>query len=88
MKINWAVRLKNPWFWIGIASVAIAATGIDPASIISWGILWDRVREVLSNPVQLVTTILAVLAVFVDPTTAGICDSKQALSYEKPKKEE
>lgn len=38
------------------------------------------------NPVQLVTVVLAVLAVFVDPTTAGIGDSAQALRYTCPKK--
>ncbi len=39
------------------------------------------------NPVQLVTVVLAVLAVIIDPTTAGISDSAQALRYTCPKKE-
>ena len=34
------------------------------------------------------TVVLAVLAVFVDPTTSGLCDSKQALTYEAPKKDQ
>ena len=37
------------------------------------------------NPVQLVTVVLAVLAVIIDPTTAGISDSAQAMTYDKPK---
>lgn len=40
------------------------------------------------NPVQLVTVVLAVLAVIIDPTTAGISDSAQALRYTCPKKSE
>ena len=38
------------------------------------------------NPVQLVTVVLAVLAVIIDPTTTGISDSAQALRYTCPKK--
>ena len=44
--------------------------------------------DVLKNPVQLVTVLLAVLAVFIDPTTAGISDSAQALRYTCPKRSE
>ena len=40
------------------------------------------------NPVQLCTMCLAILSVFVDPTTAGIGDSKTALGYDKPNREE
>ena len=42
----------------------------------------------LKKPVQLVTVVLAVLAVIIDPTTAGISDSAQALRYTCPKKSE
>lgn len=34
------------------------------------------------------TLCLAILSVFVDPTTAGIGDSKTALGYDKPNREE
>ena len=47
-----------------------------------------RAVPVLSNPVQLCTMCLAILSVFVDPTTAGIGDSKTALGYDKPHREE
>lgn len=87
MKINIPVRFKNPWFWIGVASVAITAIGVDPMTFTSWKAVADGALSVLSNPVQLVTMILAILAVFIDPTTAGISDSKQALTYTEPKKE-
>lgn len=87
MKINLPVRMKNPWFWIGVASVAITAIGVDPMTFTSWTAVAEGALAVLSNPVQLVTMCLAVLAVFIDPTTAGVGDSTQAMTYDAPKKE-
>lgn len=88
MKINIPVRMKNPWFWVGVLSVAITAIGVDPQSFTSWAAVWNGIVSVLANPVQLVTMCLAVLAVFIDPTTAGVTDSAAALTYVKPKKDE
>lgn len=86
MNMNIKVRIKNPWFWVGVVSVAITAIGVDPQTFTSWGAVWDGIKAVLSNPVQLVTVCLAVLSVFIDPTTAGVTDSKTALTYTAPKK--
>lgn len=86
MKINIPVRIKNPWFWVGIVGVIITATGIDPQTFTSWPAVLDGVISVLTNPVQLSAVVLAVLGVFVDPTTAGIEDSLRALTYQKPNK--
>ena len=88
MNMNIKVRVKNPWFWVGVFSVAITAIGVDPQTFTSWSAVWEGIKAVLSNPVQLVTMCLAILSVFVDPTTAGIGDSKTALGYDKPNREE
>lgn len=88
MKVNIPVRMKNPWFWVGVASVAITAIGVDPMTFTSWPAVGEGIKNVCSNPVQLCTMGLAILSVFVDPTTAGIGDSKRALEYTKPNKEE
>lgn len=88
MKVNIPVRMKNPWFWVGVVSVAITAIGVDPQTFTSWSAVWEGIKGVLSNPVQLCTMCLAVLSVFIDPTTAGVGDSKRALEYTKPNKEE
>ena len=85
--VNIPVRLKNPWFWVGVVSIIITAIGLDPTTMTSWGAVLDAVEAVLRNPVQLVTAVLAVLAVFVDPTTAGLTDSARALSYTAPNKD-
>lgn len=84
--VNIPVRLKNPWFWVGVVSIIITAIGLDPTTMTSWGAVLDAAEAVLRNPVQLVTAVLAVLAVFVDPTTAGLTDSARALSYTAPSK--
>ena len=86
MNMNIKVRVKNPWFWVGVVSVAITAIGVDPQTFTSWAAVWEGIKAVLSNPVQLVTMCLAVLSVFIDPTTAGITDSETALTYTAPKK--
>lgn len=85
--VNIPVRLKNPWFWVGVVSIIITAIGLDPTTMTSWGAVLDAVEAVLRNPVQLVTAVLAVLAVFVDPTTAGLTDSARVLSYTAPNKD-
>lgn len=88
MNVNMKVRVRNPWFWVGVASVAITAIGVDPQTFTSWAAVLEGIKSVLSNPVQLCTACLAVLSVFIDPTTAGLSDSEKALTYSAPRKDE
>lgn len=67
-------RFKNPWFWIGIGAIALTAIGVDPTTFTSWEAVSDSIMAVISNPFQLGTMVLAILAVFVDPSTAGFTD--------------
>lgn len=87
MGINWTVRLKSPAFWLALipavllfAQLVLALFGIsfDAAS-------WEAK---LLPIVDIVFVILMLLGVAVDHTTAGISDSKQALEYEEPRKDE
>lgn len=87
MKINIPVRFKNPWFWVGLCGTILAAMGVSPEMFTSWDAVWEAVVNMVSNPYMLVSVVLAVLGVFVDPTTSGISDSKRALSYKSPAKE-
>lgn len=87
MKINIPVRFKNPWFWVGLCGTILTAMGVSPEMFTSWGAVWEAAVNLINNPFMLVSVILAVLGVFVDPTTAGIGDSKRALSYKSPVKE-
>lgn len=87
MKINIPVRFKNPWFWVGLCGTILAAMGVSPEMFTSWGAVLEAVCSLFSNPFQIGCVVLAVLGVFVDPTTAGICDSQRAMSYKSPVKE-
>ena len=69
-------RFKNPWFWVGVIGVVLTDTGMDPEMFTSWGALCDAVLDVLKNPFLLGTAALAVLGVFVEPTTKGLKDRK------------
>lgn len=88
MKINIPVRFKNPWFWIGVGGVLLTALGIEPQMLTSWEALRTAVMDVLGNPFLLGSAAVALLGQFIDPTTAGISDSEQAMTYSEPKKGE
>ena len=87
MKINFPVRFKNPWFWVGLGGVILSAMGVSPEMFTSWGAVWETVCSLFSNPFQIGCVVLADLGVFFDPTTSGNSDSKRALSYKSPVKE-
>lgn len=87
MKMNIPVRFKNPWFWIGVGGVLLTALGIEPAMLTSWDALKQAALDVIGNPFLLGSAAIALLGQFVDPTTAGIGDSKLAMTYDAPKKD-
>lgn len=91
MKINWRVRFKNPVFWAQIA-VAIflpilTSLGLSWEQITTWGALWDLIVQAIGNPVIVVAVIVSVWNAINDPTTSGLSDSANALTYTEPKKE-
>lgn len=86
VKMNIPVRMKNPWFWVGLGGVVLTAMGVSPEMLTSWALVGQAVADLVSNPFMLGSVAVAVMGVFVDPTTAGVGDSAQALTYAKPKK--
>ena len=85
--MNIQVRIKNPWFWVGLIGTILTAMGVSPEMFTNWGAVYEAIIGLLSNPFQIGCVILAVLGGFVDPTTSGISDSKRAMSYKSPVKE-
>jgi len=89
MKINWTVRIKNPQWWAQIALAVILPVlgyyGMTGADITTWGAVWDTLLRAISNPYVLVLAAVSAYNAIVDPTTAGIGDSTQALTYTVPK---
>ena len=89
MKINWRVRAKNPLFWsqIGLAVLTpiLAYLGIALNSLTSWNVLGATLFEAVKNPYVLGLVAVSVWNAINDPTTKGLKDSEQAMTYEKPK---
>lgn len=75
--INWKLRFKNKATLLAIASTVILLAqqlGLK---------LPDNIEDVVNT----VLTLLVLLGVVNDPTTAGLKDSETALTYDKPKEE-
>lgn len=85
MKINLKVRVLNPWFWISLIGVILTAMGVSPETFTSWEAVYAAFVALVSNPYMLGSVFVAVLGVFIDPTTKGVKDSEQAMTYTQPK---
>ena len=85
MHINWKVRFANKDFWMTFipALLLLITVVADVFGIhLDLGDLGNKLREV----VKAVFLLLAILGIVNDPTTAGtLCDSEQAMTYQKPK---
>ena len=85
MKINWKVRIKNKNFWITIIPAVLLLIQLI-ASTFGINLELGELGEKLLAIVNSIFGILAILGIITDPTTFGIADSDQALTYEEPKK--
>lgn len=85
MKINWKVRLKNKSFWLALIPALLL---LIQQVCAMFGLTLDLVpiQEQLLGIVGTVFTLLALFGIVNDPTTTGVSDSSQALTYQKPKK--
>lgn len=84
MKINWKVRLKNKNFWLAlIPAVMILMNSV--ASVFGMTFQFGNLGENLVYVVNSAFSVLAILGIVIDPTTKGIGDSVQALTYDTPK---
>lgn len=87
MKINLTVRAKNPWFWISLIGVILTAMGVSPEMFTSWDAVLGAIKDLITNPFLLGSVIIAILGVFVDPTTAGLGDTTLVMGYKEPRNE-
>ncbi|MBC2369386.1 phage holin [Listeria booriae] len=91
MKINWKIR--NNWrtwvlYGVTVATIIWTAGGFELSDLDSWSLLGQAFVEFLSKPVAIIGVITALIATYVDPTTAGFSDSKQVMNYTEPRKDE
>lgn len=83
--INWKVRIKNKTFWLSlIPALLLLAKALGAVFGLSLDL--SAVGEKLLTVVNTLFAVLTILGVVTDPTTAGVSDSKLALSYDEPKK--
>lgn len=86
MKINWTVRIKNKAFWVTI----IPAVLLLVQQICAMFGVELNIAGVSNQLVSIVGTvfgILSLIGIVNDPTVATLSDSKQAMTYEMPKKD-
>ncbi len=88
--MNFKVRFKNPVFIVqiilAIFTPLLAYMGLTAQDLTSWSILGEILLNAIKNPYVLVLIIISVWNALNDPTTAGLTDSKLALTYQIPKK--
>lgn len=82
--INWKVRIKNKAFWLAFIPASLLLVQ-QVCAIVGVEIDIAGVSAQLVNIIETVFIILALWGVVNDPTTAGIADSEQAMTYDKPK---
>lgn len=83
--INWKVRIKNKLFWLALIPAVLMLVS-TVASVAGFTLDFTVLGEKLGAVVEAVFAVLAILGIVVDPTTHGISDSTQAMTYEEPRR--
>ncbi|MEK3727153.1 phage holin [Lysinibacillus sp. FSL W8-0953] len=85
MKINWKVRLQHKQFWVSLIALLLVfanqTAGIFNVDITIYNTQITAISET-------VLSILGLLGIIIDPTTAGASDSSRALNYDVPRKDD
>jgi phi LC3 family holin len=84
MNINWKVRLKNKTFWLSLIPAVLLLVQVI-AAVFGYTLDLGELGNRLLAVVNALFAVLSILGVVTDPTTKGVSDSTQALSYEEPK---
>ena len=84
MQINWKVRFQNKTFLAGLISlVVVFIYDLLQLLEIAPAVTQSAVMQVAEG----ILTILGMVGVIADPTTAGVADSKQAMTYNAPRQD-
>lgn len=84
MKINWLVRIKNKNFWISFVPAVLLLVQ-TAAALFGFQIDLGEIGDKILAIVNAVFVVLAILGIVTDPTTEGVSDSEQAMTYTVPK---
>ena len=81
MKLNWKVRFKNK-VWLG--SFLSLVVGFIYSLLALFDVFPAVTQNLVVQLLNQVLTLLGLIGVIVDPTTAGLGDSERAMGYEEP----
>ena len=85
--INWEVRIRNKNFWLSLIPAILLLIQVV-AEVFGYHLDLGDLGNKLLAVVNAVFAVLAILGIVTDPTTAGISDSTQAMTYPYPKPQE
>ena len=82
--INWKLRFKNKTTLVAIVLgiISFVYYGLD-----LFGVIPPFEQEQIVKLATMAIDLLVLLGVVTDPTTAGVADSKRAMTYTTPHKE-
>ena len=84
MQINWKVRFQNKTFLTGLISLVVVFI-YDLLQLLE--IVPTVTQSAVMQVAEGILTILGMVGVIADPTTAGLSDSKQAMTYDAPRQD-
>lgn len=84
--INWKIRAKNKTFWLALVPAFLLLIQAV-AQVFNISLDFTNLNKNLLGVVNALFTVLAIVGVVTDPTTKGVGDSTQALTYSKPKED-
>lgn len=91
-KINWKVRFNKENI-LFIAQVVVSVVipiltyfGLQASDLTTWAKVGETFVAAISNPYVVVMAFVSLFNAITDPTTKGIGDSTNALTYSKPKR--
>lgn len=84
MSINWRARIKNKTFWVALIPALLLLIQ-QVCAVVGVQLDFGDLQAQLVAIVGTVFALLAILGIVADPTTAGVGDSEQAMTYTEPK---
>lgn len=86
MNINWTVRLKSKTFWLTVIPALLLLVQVV-AAVFGFELQLGELGDKLLAVVNAAFAVLSILGIVTDPTTAGVSDSAQAMTYTTPKED-
>lgn len=84
--INWKIRMQNKTFWLALVPAFLLLIQAV-AQVFNISLDFTNLNKDLLNVINTLFVVLTILGVVTDPTTKGMSDSTQALTYSKPKED-